>query len=118
MAKPILNAFTKKAVESIGNASPEMMAAGMHRFHKGSRSRTHHGELDFTTKKSSKVHHIDGHFVRDGELPRNGPEATFSRAVFRCLAKYKKERGVCCCSTRCWAVFLLFIFYIFVIILD
>ena len=38
VAKPILDAFTKKAVESIGNASPEMMAAGMHRFHKGSRS--------------------------------------------------------------------------------
>ena len=69
VAKPILNAFTNKAVESISNASPMMMAAGMHRFHKGSRSRTHHGELDFTTKKGDLVHHINGHYVRDGELP-------------------------------------------------
>ena len=32
-------------------------------------------------------------------------------------AKYKISRGVCCCSTRCRAVFLLFGFYFLVIIL-
>ena len=48
---------------------------------------------------------------------RNRSRATFSRAVFRWVAKYKKERGVCCCSTRCRAVFLLFVFYFLVIML-
>jgi hypothetical protein len=86
VAKPILDAFTKKAVESIGNASPEMMAAGMHRFHKGSRSRTHPGELDFTTKKGDKVHHIDGHFVRDGELP-------YGRHIRRTGSGFAERKG-------------------------
>ena len=86
VAKPILNAFTKKAVESIGNASPEMMAAGMRRFRKGSRSRTHPGELDFTTKKGDLVHHIDGHFVRDGELP-------YGRHIRRTGSGFAERKG-------------------------
>jgi len=35
---------------------------------KGMLSMTHPNELDYTTKKSSKVHHIQGHYVRS--LPR------------------------------------------------
>jgi len=66
-------------------------------------------------------HHLDhallGHGAHALANVRNGPEATFSRAVFGWGAKYKKSRGVCCCSTRCRAVFLLFIFYFVVIIL-
>lgn len=35
---------------------------------KGTLSMTHPNELDYTTKKSSKVHHIQGHYVRS--MPR------------------------------------------------
>ena len=41
---------------------------GKRRSTKGTMSMTHPGEINYTTKKSSKVHHIGGHYVRS--LPR------------------------------------------------
>jgi len=38
-------------------------------YHKGSPSKTHKGEKDFTTKKSSKVFHRKGHNVRGTRRP-------------------------------------------------
>ena len=39
---------------------------------KGSKSKTHHGELDYTTKKGSLVHHIKGHYVKAQTRPFEG----------------------------------------------
>jgi|DEB0MinimDraft_4_1074332.scaffolds.fasta_scaffold145701_2 hypothetical protein len=36
----------------------------MRGFRKGMPSKTHPGDMDFTTKKGDKVFHRDGHFVR------------------------------------------------------
>lgn len=38
-------------------------------YKKGSPSKTHKGEEDFTTKKSSKVFHRKGHYVRGSRKP-------------------------------------------------
>ena len=38
-------------------------------YHKGSRSKTHKGRKDFTTKKGSKVFHRKGHYVRKSRRP-------------------------------------------------
>ncbi len=43
--------------------------AAKKKYHKGGRSKTHKGEKDFTTKKSSKVFHEKGHYVRKGRKP-------------------------------------------------
>jgi len=47
---------------------------GMHGsgFHYGSKSKTHIGDLDFTSKKGSKVHHINHHYVKETESPFEG----------------------------------------------
>ena len=39
------------------------------KYKKGSRSKTHKGRLDFTTKKGSKVFHRKGKYVRKGRKP-------------------------------------------------
>ncbi len=39
------------------------------KFHKGGKSKTHKGEKDFTTKKSSKVFDVGSHYVRRGRRP-------------------------------------------------
>ena len=44
-------------------------AGGVAKFHKGSKSRTMKGRKDFTTKKSSKVFHQKGHYVRKARKP-------------------------------------------------
>jgi hypothetical protein len=38
-------------------------------YHKGSKSKTHKGDLDFTTKKGNKVYHQKGHYVRKTHRP-------------------------------------------------
>jgi len=43
--------------------------AGTKGYRKGSRSKTHPGRLDFTTKKTSKVFHRKGHYVRGSRRP-------------------------------------------------
>ena len=52
------------------------------------------------------------------KLRATGTGRLFLGLIFGGGQNIKIARGVCCCSTRCWAVFLLFIFYFFVIILD
>ena len=42
---------------------------GGKKYRKGSRSKTHKGRLDFTTKKGSKVYHRKGHYVRKSRKP-------------------------------------------------
>lgn len=39
------------------------------RYHKGSKSKTHKGLLDYTTKKGDKVYHKKGHYVRKTHRP-------------------------------------------------
>ena len=48
-------------------------------YKKGSKSKTHKGEKDFTTKKSSKVFHRKGHYVRKDRRPfhRGGSVGAF-----------------------------------------
>jgi hypothetical protein len=38
-------------------------------FHKGVMSKTHPGDLDFTTKYGDLVYHQDGHFVKEKQHP-------------------------------------------------
>jgi hypothetical protein len=38
-------------------------------FKKGSKSKTHKGDKDFTSKRGSKDHHIEGHDVRERRAP-------------------------------------------------
>ena len=38
-------------------------------FHKGSKSKTHIGDLDFTTKYGDLVYHQNGHFVKEKQHP-------------------------------------------------
>ena len=38
-------------------------------FHKGSKSKTHLGDLDFTTKKGDLVYHRGGHYVKEVSKP-------------------------------------------------
>ena len=38
-------------------------------FHKGTMSKTHPGDMDFTTKKGNKVFHQNQHFVRKSYKP-------------------------------------------------
>jgi glutamate 5-kinase len=47
----------------------DMKKKSAKKFHKGSKSKTHKGEKDFTTKKSSKVFHRKGHYVRKDRRP-------------------------------------------------
>ena len=39
------------------------------RFFLGSKSKTHPGRLNFTTKKGSKVYHRNKHYSRVGHIP-------------------------------------------------
>ena len=42
---------------------------GGKKYRKGSRSKTHKGRLNFTTKKGSKVYHRKGHYIRKSRKP-------------------------------------------------
>jgi len=46
---------------------------------KGTKSKTHKGELDYTTKKGDKVHHIDGHDIYGLPAPYSGGSLIASR---------------------------------------
>ena len=54
------------APTNLAHHSSVMMDGG---FHKGSMSKTHPLEKDFTTKKGSKVHHIKGHYIQEAVAP-------------------------------------------------
>ena len=36
---------------------------------KGSKSKTHHGDMDYTSKSGNKDHHIGGHDVEESHAP-------------------------------------------------
>ena len=42
------------------------------KYHAGTKSKTHKGDLDFTSKRGSKVHHIDHHDIRRKPAPFAG----------------------------------------------
>jgi len=46
--------------------------ARMKHYHKGGKSKTHHGELDFTTKKTSHVFDVGGHYIKTDRRPYHG----------------------------------------------
>lgn len=48
-------------------------------YHKGSRSKTHKGELDFTTKKGDLVYHRKGHYTRKTHKPYGPHKGTRSK---------------------------------------
>ena len=55
---------------SLGNAGAHAIGSGLKRkYRKGSRSLTHLGDLDFTSKLGSKVHHIGGHDIYEPNRP-------------------------------------------------
>jgi hypothetical protein len=45
-------------------------------FHKGTRSKTHKGRKNFTTKKGSKVYHRKGKYVKKTPRPYTGRRKT------------------------------------------
>lgn len=49
------------------------------KFFLGAKSKTHKGELDFTTKKGSKVYHQKGHYVRKSYKPYSSHKGTKSK---------------------------------------
>ena len=58
-----------------GYSSPLMAAAGRKR-----KSISHPGELDFTSKRGSKVHHIKGHYVKEPVAPyQKGGKINFKK---------------------------------------
>lgn len=46
---------------------------------KGSRSKTAHGRKNYTTKRTSKVFHRKGHYVRPGYKPFGSRKGSHSR---------------------------------------
>lgn len=62
-----------------GSQVPSALGMG---FHKYSPSKTHLGELDFTTKKGDLVYHRGGHYVKETHKPygkgfhKNSPSKT------------------------------------------
>jgi hypothetical protein len=46
---------------------------------KGTKSKTHLGELNYTTKKGSKVYHQKGHYVRKTHRPYGNFKGTKSK---------------------------------------
>ena len=67
-------------------------------YHKGSLSKTHPGEYDFTTKKGSKVFHRKGHYVRKSRKPymntksRKGGRTKKSRTKKRRSKRSRRRR--------------------------
>jgi len=57
--------YAKKHKVSYGTA---MKDAGKS-YKKGSASKTHKGDKDFTTKKGNKDHHVGGHDIKTGSAP-------------------------------------------------
>jgi hypothetical protein len=69
---PIAGKLGSMAGSQLGKASGNaLFGAGMRkrRSTKGSKSKTHPGEKDYTTNKGDKVHHIDNHYVYEDLLP-------------------------------------------------
>lgn len=60
---------------------------------KGSMSITHPGELDYTTKKGSKVHHIQGHYVRSLPRPYSGGKLPSLKDIGRSISRGAKKLG-------------------------
>ena len=54
----------------IADAKKSAKKGGMKGYRKGSKSKTHKGEKDFTTKKSSKVFHRKGHYQKHAKGSR------------------------------------------------
>jgi len=73
-------------------SSRKPMSAGR-RHTKMSRSITHPNELDYTTKKGSKVHHIHGHYVRSLPAPYSGGKHSKSYYFFKNAGKTLKHVG-------------------------
>jgi hypothetical protein len=73
-------------------SSRKPMSAGR-RHTKMSRSLTHPHELDYTTKKGSKVHHIAGHYVRSLSAPYSGGKHSKSYYFFRNAGRELKHVG-------------------------
>jgi hypothetical protein len=77
---------------SISSRKPRTMSAGR-RSTKGMMSLTHPNELDYTTKKGSKVHHIHGHYVRSLPAPYSGGKHSKSYYFFKNAGKTLKHVG-------------------------
>lgn len=63
---------------------------------KGSMSLTHPGQINYTTKKSSKVHHIGGHYVRSLPRPYVGGKhyhAPSLKQIGRTISRGAKKLG-------------------------
>jgi hypothetical protein len=55
---------------NVPTSNPQVWLGGKSRkYKKGSRSKTHKGRLDFTTKRGDKVFHIKGHYVKKNRKP-------------------------------------------------
>ena len=59
---------------------------------KGSRSRSHKGRKNYTTKRGSKVYHRRKHYVRPGYKPYGSHKGTKSRTK-RGRKNYTTKRG-------------------------
>jgi hypothetical protein len=60
---------------------------------KGSMSMTHPGEIDYTTKKGSMVHHIQGHYVRSLPRPYAGGKLPSLKDIGRSISRGAKKLG-------------------------
>ena len=70
---PALGAVAGNALGNLANSQYDKAVGGaMKKYRKGSKSKTHPHELDFTTKKTSKVHHIGGHDIYHIGIPYDG----------------------------------------------
>ena len=67
---PILGSIIGNTVGTMGNNAYDKLVGG--KFKKGSKSKTHKGDMDFTTKKGDTVYHIGKHFVRESQSPYSG----------------------------------------------
>ena len=77
---------------SLSSRKPRTMSAGR-RSTKGMMSLTHPHELDYTTKKGSKVHHIHGHYVRSLPAPYSGGKHSKSYYFFKNAGKTLNHVG-------------------------
>jgi hypothetical protein len=66
----LTNIASHAAPYNVPTAQPQVWLGGKSRkYRKGSRSKTHKGRLDFTTKKGDKVFHRKGHYVKKCKKP-------------------------------------------------
>jgi hypothetical protein len=66
---------------------------GKRRSTKGMMSLTHPSELDYTTKKSSMVHHIGGHYVKSLPRPYSGGKLPSLKDIGRSISRGAKKLG-------------------------